>query len=92
MMNLQHEQTKEKLKKHVRQVWSYMPIHAHNLSMWELEVGGLGVQGQPWLHHDFFASWGYVRLHLENQNNNNTWNKNEELTNDYLDIDSGLEF
>ena len=28
----------------------------------EVEVGGPGVQGQPWLHRQFEASLGYVRV------------------------------
>ena len=28
----------------------------------EVEAGGLGVQGQPWLHNEFQASLGY-RIH-----------------------------
>jgi hypothetical protein len=32
--------------------------HACNISTQEIEAGGLGVQGQPWLYSEFLASLG----------------------------------
>lgn len=37
----------------------------YNPSTSEMEVGGPGVQGQPWLHRQFEASLGYVRFCLK---------------------------
>lgn len=28
-------------------------MHTYNPSIWEVEAGGLGSQGQPWLHSEF---------------------------------------
>lgn len=37
----------------------------YNPSTNEVEVGGPGVQGQPWLCRQFAASLGYVRVCLQ---------------------------
>ena len=28
-------------------------MHTYSPSIWETEAGGLGIQGQPWLHSEF---------------------------------------
>lgn len=39
-----------------------MLVHICNQNTWEVEAGGSEVQGHPWLHSEFEASLGYVRL------------------------------
>ena len=34
-------------------------VCTYNPSTWELEAGGSGIQGYPWLHIKFQASQGY---------------------------------
>lgn len=44
--------------------------HAYNLSTWQVEVGGSGIQSHPQLHGEFVSSLGHVRLSLKKNNNN----------------------
>jgi hypothetical protein len=41
-------------------------VHAHNPSIPEVKAEGSQVQGQPWLHNEFKATWGYIeKLYLK---------------------------
>jgi hypothetical protein len=35
-------------------------VHICNLSTWEVETGGLRIQGQPVIHNKFQVSLGYI--------------------------------
>ena len=37
---------------------------AYKLSIWEMDEGGLGIQGPPWLYSKFEVSLCVVRLSL----------------------------
>ena len=55
--------TMEDKKKRLERKRSEVPgmvAYAYNPSIWELEVGGVGVQGQPQKHSE--ASLGYRRV------------------------------
>ena len=43
-------------------------VHICHPSTWEMEAGGSGVQGHPWLHSEFEASLGYMRPCLKTIN------------------------
>jgi hypothetical protein len=38
-----------------------MVPNAYNLNTWEVQVGGPGILGHPWLQSEFEASLGYIR-------------------------------
>lgn len=37
-------------------------VHSHESGTQEMEMGGSGVQGYPWLHNRLKASLGYMKL------------------------------
>ena len=43
-------------------VYTRPGTHACKHSTWDVEAGGLGVLGHPWLHIEFVASMSYRRL------------------------------
>lgn len=47
---------------------------AHNPSTWEVEKGGLKVQGRPWAFTQFESSLGYLTPCLKKQNKQNFCN------------------
>lgn len=36
-------------------------VHTSNINFWEVEKGGSGILGQPWLYSEFKANVGYTR-------------------------------
>lgn len=71
-----------------------MAVHACALCTWEVEAGGLGVQGYPWLCSNFAASLGYIRPCLKQreskQDEYGSW-ETECLSCKYLEYEANLQ-
>lgn len=42
-------------------------VHLESQCAWEVDAGGPGIQGQPWLHSRFETDLGYKRLCRKNR-------------------------
>lgn len=40
-------------------------VYSHDSGTQEMEMGGSGVQGYPWLHNKLKASLGYIKIGLK---------------------------